>query len=53
MTRRSGADMGWVAAPETLGPEFDAYGAELLRRIAGTVAIMLYEMELRPDGTYE
>jgi len=38
---------------ETLGSEFDAYGAELLRRIAGTVAIMLYEMELRPDGSYE
>ena len=37
----------------TSGPEFDAYGAELLRRIAGTVAIMLYEMELRPDGSYE
>ena len=33
--------------------QFDAYGAELLRRIASTVAIMLYEMELRPDGTYE
>ncbi|MGZ4332840.1 MAG: putative bifunctional diguanylate cyclase/phosphodiesterase [Gaiellaceae bacterium] len=38
---------------ETFGSEFDAYGAELLRRIAGTVAIMLYEMELRPDGSYE
>ena len=34
-------------------PEFDAYGAELLRRTAGTVAIMLYELELRPNGTYE
>jgi diguanylate cyclase (GGDEF)-like protein/PAS domain S-box-containing protein len=52
LTWRSGADTGWVAT-ETFGPEFDAYGAELLRRIAGTVAIMLYEMELRPDGTYE
>ena len=40
-------------AAETFGPDFDAYGAELLRRIAGTVAIMLYEMELRPDGSYE
>ncbi len=38
---------------ETFGSDFDAYGAELLRRIAGTVAIMLYEMELRPDGSYE
>jgi diguanylate cyclase (GGDEF)-like protein/PAS domain S-box-containing protein len=38
---------------EAFGPDFDEYGAELLRRIAGTVAIMLYEMELRPDGTYE
>jgi diguanylate cyclase (GGDEF)-like protein/PAS domain S-box-containing protein len=40
-------------AAKTLGPEFDAYGAELMRRIADTVAIMLYEMELRPDGSYE
>jgi diguanylate cyclase (GGDEF)-like protein/PAS domain S-box-containing protein len=33
---------------------FDEYGSELLlRRIAGTVAIMLYEMELRPDGSFE
>jgi diguanylate cyclase (GGDEF)-like protein/PAS domain S-box-containing protein len=38
---------------ETFGSDFDAYGAELLRRIAGTVAIMLYEMELRPDGSFE
>ena len=40
-------------SPETFGSDLDAYGAELLRRIAGTVAIMLYEMELRPDGTYD
>jgi diguanylate cyclase (GGDEF)-like protein/PAS domain S-box-containing protein len=33
--------------------DLDAYGAELLQRIAGTVAIMLYEMELRPDGSFE
>src|SRR5207253_2417594 len=33
--------------------DLDAYGAELLKRIAGTVAIMLYEMELRPDGSFE
>ena len=39
--------------PEAFGPDFDEYGAELLRRIAGTVAIMLYEMELRSDGSYE
>jgi diguanylate cyclase (GGDEF)-like protein/PAS domain S-box-containing protein len=32
---------------------FDQYGSELLRRIAGTVAIMLYDMEVRPDGTFE
>ena len=38
---------------KTLGPGFDEYGAQLLQRIAGTVAIMLYEMELRPDGSYE
>ncbi len=31
----------------------DDYGAQLLQRIAGTVAIMLYELELRPDGSYE
>lgn len=40
-------------AANTFGPEYDAYGAELMRRIADTVAIMLYEMELRPDGSYE
>jgi diguanylate cyclase (GGDEF)-like protein/PAS domain S-box-containing protein len=33
--------------------DLDAYGAELLQRIAGTVAIMLYEMELRSDGSFE
>ena len=38
---------------DTFGSDFDAYGAELLRRVAGTVAIMLYEMELRPDGSYD
>jgi diguanylate cyclase (GGDEF)-like protein/PAS domain S-box-containing protein len=32
---------------------FPDYGSELLQRIAGTVAIMLYEMELRPDRTFE
>jgi diguanylate cyclase (GGDEF)-like protein/PAS domain S-box-containing protein len=32
---------------------FDHYGSELLQRIAGTVAIMLYDMELRPDGSFE
>jgi diguanylate cyclase (GGDEF)-like protein/PAS domain S-box-containing protein len=42
-----------LVTTETFGSDFDAYGAELLRRIAGTVAIMLYEMELRPDGSYE
>ena len=40
-------------AAHTSGPDLDAYGAELLKRIAGTVAIMLYEMELRPDGSFE
>ena len=40
-------------AAHTSGPDLDAYGAELLRRIADTVAIMLYEMELQPDGSYE
>jgi diguanylate cyclase (GGDEF)-like protein/PAS domain S-box-containing protein len=40
-------------ASDTYGPEFDAYGSALLQRIAGTVAIMLYEMELRPDGSFE
>jgi diguanylate cyclase (GGDEF)-like protein/PAS domain S-box-containing protein len=35
------------------GPEFDAYGSALLRRIAGTVAIMLYESKLSRDGSYE
>jgi diguanylate cyclase (GGDEF)-like protein/PAS domain S-box-containing protein len=44
--------MGCVAA-HTSGPDLDAYGAALLRRIADTVAIMLYEMELRTDGSYE
>jgi hypothetical protein len=32
---------------------FSDYGSELLQRIADTVAIMLYEMELRPDGSFE
>ncbi len=40
-------------ATETPGYNVDAYGAELLKRVAGTVAIMLYEMELRPDGSFE
>ena len=43
---------GFVAA-EAFHTAFRDYGSELLQRIAGTVAIMLYEMELRPDGTYE
>ena len=33
--------------------DFEAYGSELLRRIAGTVAIMLYEMKVWPDGRFE
>jgi diguanylate cyclase (GGDEF)-like protein len=33
--------------------DLEAYGSELLRRIAGTVAIMLYEMKLWPNGRYE
>ena len=33
-------------------PEFDMHDSELLRRIADTVAIMLYELELRPDGSW-
>ena len=39
--------------PEVSGPDFEAYSAALLRRIAGTVAILLYEMRLWPDGHYE
>ena len=39
--------------PEVLPADFESYGSELLRRIAGTVAIMLYEMKLWPDGRYE
>jgi hypothetical protein len=35
------------------GDDFEAYGSELLQRIAGTVAIMLYEMRLWPDGRFE
>jgi diguanylate cyclase (GGDEF)-like protein/PAS domain S-box-containing protein len=38
---------------EASGGEFEVYGAELLQRIAGTVAIMLYEMKLWPDGRFE
>ena len=38
---------------KTLGAGFDEYGSQLLQRIARTVAIMLYEMEVRPDGSYE
>jgi len=34
-------------------PKLDAHDSALLQRIAGTVAIMLYEMELRPDGSFE
>ena len=33
--------------------DFEAYGSELLQRIADTVAIMLYEMKLWPDGRWE
>jgi diguanylate cyclase (GGDEF)-like protein len=33
--------------------DFEAYGSELLQRIAGMVAIMLYEMKLLPDGSFE
>jgi diguanylate cyclase (GGDEF)-like protein/PAS domain S-box-containing protein len=40
-------------AAETTGFAFREYGSELLQRIAGTVAIMLYEMELRSDGSFE
>jgi diguanylate cyclase (GGDEF)-like protein/PAS domain S-box-containing protein len=36
-----------------LGTSFPDYESELLQRIAGTVAIMLYEMELRLDGSFE
>ena len=38
---------------EVSGDEFESYGSELLQRIAGTVAIMLYEMKLWPDGRFE
>jgi diguanylate cyclase (GGDEF)-like protein/PAS domain S-box-containing protein len=40
-------------AAETFDFAFNEYRSELLQRIAGTVAIMLYEMELRPDGSFE
>ncbi len=40
----------WPAASRD---DFETYGSELLRRIAGTVAVMLYEMKLWPDGRYE
>src|SRR5262245_50741840 len=42
-----------LVSAEPLGQSFPDYESELLQRIAGTVAILLYEMELRPDGTYE
>ena len=45
-------DRGLVRAAGS-GSEFEAYGSELLQRIAGTVAIMLYEMKLWPDGRYQ
>ena len=35
------------------GRDLEVYGSELLQRIAGTVAIMLYEMKLMPDGSFE
>jgi diguanylate cyclase (GGDEF)-like protein/PAS domain S-box-containing protein len=41
-----------LVSAEPLGTSFPDYESELLQRIAGTVAIMLYEMELRPDGSY-
>ena len=40
-------------AAEAYDYAFNEYGSELLQRIAGTVAIMLYDMELRPDGSFE
>jgi diguanylate cyclase (GGDEF)-like protein/PAS domain S-box-containing protein len=40
-------------AAEAYDYAFNQYGSELLQRIAGTVAIMLYEMELRADGSFE
>jgi diguanylate cyclase (GGDEF)-like protein/PAS domain S-box-containing protein len=46
------ADKALVTA-DTFGSDFDARDSALLRRIAGTVAIMLYEMELRRDGSFE
>ncbi len=46
------ADRGLVRTAAS-GPDFEAYGSELLQRIAGTVAIMLYEMKLWPDGHWE
>jgi diguanylate cyclase (GGDEF)-like protein/PAS domain S-box-containing protein len=48
-----GADTSLVLRSDGLRPEFEAFQSALLERIAGTVAIMLYEMELRPDGSYE
>jgi diguanylate cyclase (GGDEF)-like protein/PAS domain S-box-containing protein len=40
-------------AAEAFDLALTEYRSELLQRIAGTVAIMLYEMELRPDGSFE
>jgi len=42
-----------LVSAEPLRRSFPDYESELLQRIAGTVAIMLYEMELRRDGTFE
>ena len=42
-----------LVSAEALNSSYPDYESELLQRIAGTVAIMLYEMELRPDGAYE
>jgi diguanylate cyclase (GGDEF)-like protein/PAS domain S-box-containing protein len=50
--RSSPADKQLVAA-EAFDLALTEYRSELLQRIAGTVAIMLYEMELRPDGSFE
>ena len=41
-----------VVALETSLPERELHDSDLLRRIADTVAIMLYEMELHADGSF-
>jgi diguanylate cyclase (GGDEF)-like protein len=42
-----------VQTDAVTGRDLEVYGSELLQRIAGTVAIMLYEMKLMPDGSFE